>query len=184
MFKTKSLVYKAILVLSLICILGGIVLSIQAITDENACTGLQVGSLFALGALVFAAYYVFAGYTKDAAGFYKVYTGIFGLSLLVALIDAIVEGTHALGISCTAIALAIIVVLLFVKNLGKTVSLTLCVVLLAACAFVLVNFIGANDGSPIGILNMLHSIVLMILAFMQFVITFAKYIDKKERGTN
>ena len=86
----------------------------------------------------------------------------------------------SLAIVCNIVSLVIVLVLLLVKNLGKTKSLVLCGILFVVNVVMLLNTIISGDYLAITIMN---HIVNLDLACLYGTLTYAKYLDKTERGT-
>ena len=179
MLKTKNSTYKVILILSLICIAAGLVLSALSITGNDSNLPQQIACLFNIAALIYAAYYILAGYSKDAAKYYKTYAAIFALAQVAALSAIGATANSYIGTLLSALTLAAILVLLFSKDLGKQKSMSLCVALLV---LVVLSFISALVNEGWISVVMFPIIVRFVLACILTIMTVAKYIDKAARG--
>ena len=179
MLKTKNSTYKAILILSLICIVAGLVLSALSITGNDSNLPQQIACLFNIAALIYAAYYILAGYSKDAAKYYKTYAAIFALAQIASLGAIGANSSSYLATVLGALTLATILVLLFSKDLGKKKSLSLCIALLVLVALSFCSSLAAVGWSSA---FMFPIIVSFVLACILTVMTVAKYVDKAARG--
>ena len=145
----------------------------------------KINILFTLAALVFAFYYAFFGYKKDVAKGYKGFMIFYVATTLINIVGDI-AGTIELGYTSylSTILLAIVficvVILAFTKDLKKTISTILGVIILVVKAIILIrSLVGPSYGVAYRLQNILDIVLAMLACF--FVIT--KYIDKDLRGT-
>ena len=134
-----------------------------------------ITQILCLFSLIFAASYIAGGYSKDNARFYK----NFGIVLLashamIVPLCCLRDTTPIFIISL--ILLAVLFILVLSENLGKTVSLTLCAVLVL-CE--VISLFVTNDG----IIPIFGMITKLVTYFMYGVFTYAKYVDKAARGS-
>lgn len=185
----KNPIYKIVLVFNLVCLAGGAVISVQGLCRAGDAWALLVGEGLSLLSLVFAGYYMVAGYSKNAAKGYKAFAALFALSQAASLLAA-VQGEYGwLSITCAAVSLALILVLLFGRNMGRTVSLTLCCVLMALRLAAVVSFSypdipGVTLPGDAAMITLLtgRCAVTLLLACELCIMTYAKYLDKIARG--
>ena len=188
MLKTNQLLYKAVLIFNLLCIAAGVIFAARTAVSPEADIYLQISSLCAMPAMLYAAYYLLAGFGKNAAKYYKLFAALFLFFEAVVLIALFLSRAAALPLLLTACVLVLLAVLLFVKNLGKTVSLTLCALIFVLCVIRLITGIAAHPGPALGgdaygTLLMGRSAIGVILALLLGVLNYAKYVDKTARGT-
>ncbi len=178
MFDTKSIVYKAVIIINLLFVAVGVFLSVLSIVNENGTIACQICGVFNIYALLFAGYYILAGYKKNAAKFYKVYALLFAISQSILLFYICSLTTEFILIFLTALALSVILTLLFGRNMGKKVSLILCgILVLFAVLLLIFLLIYVNK-----LILLECSIVNLILVSLCFVLTYAKYVDKATRN--
>ena len=187
MLKTKNPVFRIVLIIILLCLIGCIIFGVQTAVSPQTDIYMQISSLCALPAMIFAAYYMLAGYSKGSAGYFKFFLFLFAIYLLSVLVADIAQGRVS-GIVLTALSLAVVLVMLIGKNPGKKVSLTLCVVVILVCALEVLLMCCQqptlfSDSDPAGKLLLGRSATGGLLACLMGVITFAKYVDKEARGT-
>ena len=181
MLKTKNATYKAILIFNLLCIVAALVLCALSIVDATSNLAQQIACLFQIAALIYAAYYVFAGFTKDAAKYYKTFAAIFALAQIASLSSLSANANSYFGSLLSALTLGLILVLFLSKNLGKKTSLILCGILVVVVVLSLIAALvegGFTTGAVI-----FPIIARFVLAALLGIMTFAKYIDKAARGS-
>ena len=187
MLKKQSPVYRVVAIFFLICLVCGIIFSVQTAVSPSSNIYMQISSLCALPAMLFSAYYMLVGYSKNAAGYFKAFLVLYAIYLLAVLVATVGSYSGLVALLLTAAVLALVMLLLLGKNLGKTVSLVLCVVALILCIGMMVITISQHpapfSGSdPAGKLLLNWSFTETLLACLMGVITFAKYVDKAARG--
>lgn len=174
MFNSNSRTNKLIKILSLLCfVAAGILTTINIIKSLDDLTSLICQTL-CLFSLFFAAFYIMGGYSKDSAKYYK----NFGIVLLAsqAMITPICCSRDTTVVFIMALIMLIaLFILVFAENLGKTISLTLCAILVL-CE--VVSLFVTDDG----IIPVFGMITKLVTYFMYGVFTYAKYIDKAARG--
>ena len=184
MLRTDKPIYKVILVLNLLLIVVGATVSLMDINGTNTL-GLVYTVLDVL-ALLFALFYILYGYTKNAAGYYKTFGYLYLASRLICAfktfsgpINITANNSKLFNSVSICIIIALLLVLVFAKNLGKKKSLILCGVIVAfeAILFIIIyNEIGAfNLGAKLKLAD-------LDLACLYGILTYAKYLDKTERG--
>ncbi len=181
MLRTDKPIYKAILVLNLILIAAGIVICLFGIFSSEANVVRVLYRLLIIAALIFAAFYIFKGYTKNAAKYFKIFGLLYIYVHLLAIISGTTNGIHADTTVICAVALAVIIFLALSENLGKQKSLICCGLLFAIKIFAVV-YTFVMDSAPIA--SLLTRFVDLDLAGLYGILTYAKYLDKTERGTN
>ena len=179
MLRTDKPIYKVILVFNLLLIAIAVVLSVISISGSGATTTRLVSTIIKLASLLFAGFYIVSGYRKNAAKYYKVYGILYMFSIVLTLIACIKNTSSTLAIICNTLPVIGILALVFVKDFGKTKALITCaiLVLLQIVCVILAN----AEGDPTIVkINIFMS---MDLACLLGIMTYAKYLDKAERGT-
>ena len=124
--------------------------------------------------------YTLLGYRKNAAKYFKLYGLLYLVSQVAVVISAISMATKAITYIICIAAIVITFILVVCKDFGKEKSLCLCgllvLVQLIACFVVYTSF-----GSLI--IVMITRAVDLVLACIYGIMTYAKYLDKDERGT-
>ena len=180
MLKTKNAFFKGILILTLISIIIGTFLCAVDVATPGKGLLIVIARILGILSFLFSTYYILYGYSKDDAKYYKICGWFFLLAYLLSLIGEIVYGKNAAAIILSSIAFVCICILVIGKNLGKTISLLLCVVTFVLnIATVIVVYCAADSASVIITASAWSK---LILAFVYGVCTVAKYIDKTERG--
>ena len=176
MLKTKNAGYKAIVIITLILLVAALVVTgFIAVKCGDLAT--QVACLLEFAALIYAAYYILSGYSKDAAKYYKTYSYVLAVALLLALAAISKNANDYLVSLLVTLQFAIVLVLGLSKDLGKKNSMYLCY------AYLLVCVIGFALSFAGGLMTIGYSVVQLIFAIVITVMTVAKYIDKAARGT-
>ena len=178
MLRTDKPIYKVILVFNLLLIVAAVVLTIIGICGEGG-TPRIISAIFRLAALLFAGFYILFGYSKDAAKYYKIFGIMYMLVIVLGMISGIFDTTSVPIIICDVLIVIGILALTFAKDLGKKISFIICavLVLLQIALTVLIYF----EGDPTIVkINMFIGID---LACLYGIMTYAKYLDKAERGT-
>ena len=179
MLRTDKPIYKVILVFNLLLIAIAVVLSVISLNSVGATATRILSTVTKLIALLFAGFYIVSGYVKDAAKYYKLYGFLYMLSILIGLIAKINNGASTTDVICNVLLFAGSFALVFVKDLGKTKSLAICAILvIIQIPFVISDII---DGDPTIVL--INAFMCIDLACLFGIMTYAKYLDKAERGT-
>ena len=176
MLRTDKPIYKVILVFNLLLIVAAVVLSVIALTGEGVTTARILGAIIKLAALLFAGFYIISGYHKDAAKYYKVYGILYMITIIFGTITCL---NNIPSVICNILIVLGIAPLVYVKDLGKTKSLGICTVILLL-QIVIAIFLWSNGIPTISKNNILMS---LDLACLYGIMTYAKYLDKAERGT-
>ena len=183
MLKTKNLLYKLLLLLALLLLaVGG---AANGVTVFRGGAVLErVSAALGLLAVLAAAYYVFRGYSKHAAKAYKAFIGLFALHHLSMVLGLGVTSQVNVQLILEAITFWLILLLFLAKDLGKTGSLILC----AATLLLSLVALGLEAAVPeeevvLGVLRLGRATARMALAWLLLLMTYAKYLDKAERGT-
>ena len=179
MLRTDKPIYKVILVFNLLLIAAAVVLSIIGICGEVATAIRIISTVIRLLALLFAGFYILSGYSKDAAKYYKLFGIVYLLSTVLGLISCISNTPTVLSVICYVLTIIGILALAFAKDLGKTKSFIICAVLVVLQIALTVSVYLQADPAIVKI-NMFISID---LACLFGIMTYAKYLDKAERGT-
>jgi len=175
----------ALIIPNCILILAALVLECYALAmfeADGLVKGVIVCSVVALLA-VFA--YVLLGYTKKAAGLYKIFMVLFLLSSILALVEsARYDVFSLLPLLLGVVVSAILVVLTFWANVGKKGSFILSALLLV-CEIVLVLWsmlVLPNIMPAIQQSIFFNSLAALVMALTAGVMVLAKYADKAARG--
>ena len=180
MLRTDKPIYKVILILNLLFIAAGVVLCVIGIISPDANATRIINRIVAIACLIFAAFYILNGYTKDAAKYYKVFGALLVIKYLAGILSGATNSGIPFSIMATTLSLVLVLVLLLSENLGKTKSLVLCgVFVIFRVVFLLYSIIK----SDISTMLIMSNIVNLDLACLYGIMTFAKYLDKAERGT-
>ena len=179
MLRTDKPIYKVILVFNLLLILLGIVLTLKVFVGADEIMTRIISSIATIACLVFAAFYIISGYTKNAAKYYKVFGTLLVVKYLAGILSGSSKSGTPFGIMVLAFSLVIALVLLLSENLGKTKSLVLCGLLVIISAV----DVGVYIRFPISTYSLIAKLVKIDLACLFGIMTYAKYLDKAERGT-
>ena len=179
MLRTDKPIYKVVLLFNLLLILAAVVLSIISMCGEGATATRFISAIVRLFALLFAGFYITLGYRKDAAMYYKIFGIIYIVNSVIELIACLLNTFTVIDIIFIVLSIAGIAVLTFVKDLGKKRSFIICAILviLQIVCTVLVFL----EGDPFVVI--INSFMGIDLACLLGIMTFAKYLDKAERGT-
>ena len=183
MLRTDKPIYKVILVLNLLFIAAGIVFSVIGITNAEMNITRIISHIAAITCLVFAAFYILNGYTKNAAKYYKVYGALLASIFLISVLSGSVNSRSSIGIMAASLSLVIVLVLLLSENLGKSKSFVLCgllVIINIVFPIYVITPMMARGSSDYSLITPLVKIDLVCL---YGIMTYAKYLDKAERGT-
>ena len=180
MLRTDKPIYKVILILNLLFIVAGIVLSVIGIAGPAANAFKIISRIVAIACLVFAGFYILGGYTKNAAKYYKVYGVLLAIKYFAGILSGSTKSRTPFGTAVITLSLVIVLVLLLSENLGKTKSLVLCGLLVILRAVILLPPIIKGI---ISINFIITNLVNIDLACLYGIMTYAKYLDKAERGT-
>ena len=145
-----------------------------------------VDALGKIAALVFGLIYVLRDYRKKAAGDYKGYLTVLLLSGLLSFSADILSAKEAIfsgaylstilvGFSCI-----LIVFLLLIKDLGKSKSLIIAYLNIAAAAVVMIRSLVLYSAQ---LPYLVTTISGMLLAVITLEFVYAKYADKASRGS-
>ena len=180
MIRTDKPAYKAILILNLLLITAGLVLCVLGIFSPDANLFNKITRVMAMVVLVLGDFYILRGYSKDSAAFYKLFGAVYALYIITAVVSISTNATKPLIVTFENFSLVIVLVLLLSENLGKIKSFILCALLvLFNIAILVTNLI---TGKYIGIVLTIM-LVDIVLACLYGIMTYAKYLDKTERGT-
>ena len=180
MLRTDKPIYKAILILNLLLIIAGVILSVKGITSKDASVIRIIMSVVAIVCIVFAAFFIFGGYTKNSAKYYDIYGTLLVIKHLAGILSGRTNSSTTFEIIVLALSLVITLVILLNENLGKEKSLVLCGLLVALSIVLLVYSLNEDNIQTFSIMN---SIVNIDLVCLYGIMTYAKYLDKTERGT-
>ena len=179
MLRTDKPIYKVILVFNLLLIAAAVALSVIGICGEVATAIRIISTVIRLLALLYAGFYILSGYRKDAAKYFKIFGILYLFSTVLGLISCISNTPTVLSVIFYVLSIIAILALAFAKDLGKAKSFVLCGILVALQIALSVSVYLQADPAIVKI-NMFIS---MDLACLFGIMTYAKYLDKTERGT-
>ena len=157
--------------------MAGVVFSVIGIVNADMNATRIISHIAAIVSLVFAAFYILSGYRKNAAKYYKVYGALLAIIFLISILTASVNSRGSIGIMAASLSLVFVLVLLLSENLGKAKSFILCGLL------VIFNVVLLIIGQNVTATTVIAKLVKIDLACLYGIMTFAKYLDKTERGT-
>ena len=174
MLKTKNVLYKIALIVALLLIVVSVFLSLRSMLNPLADAWMILGAVLAIIGLLFAAYYIFSGYSKNEAAYYKAFAFLFAAAQLVSAIGCGVGSGAAFPITVGALAVGFTLVLALGKDLGKSASIVFSVIIIACCAagFVSIFFVvpvlpeGTEDFTQMVAFRESAQVVLSLLMFM------------------
>ena len=147
--------------------------------DNNVYTIIAIA--LQLVAYCFALNYVFKRYSKKAAESFKMFLYGFGLSMIATVISTIIAGRAPLSANIqTIIRIICIVILAFVKDLGKTKSYALSCIIFVLSTY---NIISQMINTNFDFKGLIMSLCGFILSTLLCIFVFAKYREKESRGT-
>lgn len=136
-------------------------------------------SVFILISLAVAFVYICSGFKKSMSPYYKASLILCSINALLSII-ASNSASSIFAFVCNVLCYLVIIILITSKDLGKKNSYILCavnVVLRAISLFIVINHFGNGTYQASIALSQLA------LALMVAIATYAKYIDKGNRGT-
>ena len=175
MFNSNNQTNKLLKILSLLSLaVAGFLTIVNIINSFHDLQGL-IAQILCLFSLFFAVHYILGGYSKDSAKYYK-NLGIVLLASQAMIVPICCSRDTTVVFILSLILLTALLILVLTENLGKTVSLTLCAVLVL-CE--IVSLFVTDDG----IIPVFGMITKLVTYFMYGVFTYAKYTDKAARGS-
>ncbi len=177
MFRTDKPIYKVILILSIVLIVAALVASIYYISIVNEPLEL-VSLILKVITLIYAIYYMFFGYSKNAALYFKFFLALVTITFAFQVVIAVFYELSSVATLLWVLSFAIMFVLTTGLDLGKKKSFIYCAILLAVNIIYIIVMLFVNPA-----IELLSAVVIFILACLVSVMTYAKYLDKTERGT-
>ena len=179
MLRTDKPIYKVILVLNVLLIGACLYALISGmISTPMSKTIFKVSLILKIASLVFALIYMLYGYRKNANLYYKGLLATITLLQLINLICLIYLGKDIVFVTISAIMFGILLVLTIGNDLGKTKSLVLTSILFILQTYEV--FVVYSKTITAESISYLTSLEIICLAG---IMTYAKYLDKTERGT-
>ncbi|MDO4941090.1 MAG: hypothetical protein Q4E33_05315 [Erysipelotrichaceae bacterium] len=163
-----------------------VLLGISAVGVVKVLLNGELDSTYLLGAIVlicslnFLLLYLISGFTKGYAKLYKAALLLGSLNALFVTMASVNESSQYIAVMFCALSFGLYMVLAFAKNFGKVKSLIFCaIVILCRISGLVSNIISYG--------SILDDHVILIgsqlaLSLAIFTATFAKYVDKTERG--
>ena len=179
MLRTDKPIYKVILIFNLVLIAAALVFSVLGIFNQDVTVLRVLCCVLSIATLIVGAFYIIKGYTKNASKYYKLFAIFFGANQILQISTRSVENANTFLVVSSVIALCIIFVTVLILDLGKSKSFILCGVLVALMLFNLIFTIASGYSIP----PILHKVVDLDIACLYGIFTYAKYLDKTERGT-
>lgn len=175
MLNSSSSVNRIITKLSLLCLAaaGGLTI-VNIIKSFNDLTGL-ITQILCLFSLLFAVFYILGGYSKSSAKCYKNF-GIVLVASQAMIVPLCCSRDTTIVFALSVVLLITLLILVLSEDLGKTVSLTLCAILVL-CE--VISLLVTDDG----IIPVFGMITKIVTYFMYGIFTYAKYADKAARGS-
>lgn len=145
-----------------------------------------INGLLLIIALACGLLYSVFGYKKSSANFYKLFMVVYSV---VFLLDVIIyffftNNSETLGntvyvvVAIRMLTFLCLVVLTFVKNLGKNISINLSLAILLINVILFVTCITDPNNRSLFILPASN----LLLSFIAFLLVNGKYLDKEQRG--
>lgn len=178
--KKKTLMIIHLILLALLALANIVSLIILVITGgELLVTDYLIlfANFFALSCGIF---YLANGYSKNAAIFYKAFIFLTMLSDAFYVITMAINTNYDFGAIIIGFVISLLLVLTFVKNLGKEMTwLVFCAIIIANLVYGIV-FERNIYALPIVIVDVIAKLVMNATLGLAI---FGKYKDKEERGT-
>lgn len=131
-----------------------------------------------------AALYIIKGHSKNAAIFFKIFVILITVSELLRLITApsfmysnVVE--ECIGLAIVALTFGAFMLLCFVKDLGKKLSLGLCGFIILSKLFVIIALIVKDNPFAVLLMPIIQATLTILLGLLMS----EKYADKEARGS-
>ena len=175
--KTLSVLKKIAIALLLIAVFANMIYIAVGITGRTLGTLDFINAIILSLTLIFAAYYLISGCTKDlSASFFKCFMNVFALEQLICLAGH--SSYDSVSVILIALTFGALTVLSVAKDLGEKLSKKLgwVVVFCTVCRFIPAAVTGQIASGWIGIAS------IIFLALCCQLMVCAKYQDKKERG--
>jgi len=172
----KKLSFKIVSIVDLFLLLVSIYANILGIVKDN--NSLQY--IFNLLAIIFALAYCFIGYKKKGNLYYRLFSGFLALKEMMAIMHiGVYETVPGYTFIIFTICYGVYLLLAVAKDLGKELSLvlTLVNVILSAFSFAYV----AMNVQYISVIT--YNSTRLVLTLVLLIMVYAKYNDKKVRGT-
>lgn len=174
-FRTLVIVFSCFL--TCVCALT----TVYVIINDSLDSLNLIGLCFVLITLLLGFIYLILGFSKDLSNMYIGCILIATVNALMSVILSLSEKYNTAALICTGLALVFYTVLLVGRNLGKTVSYALCILIIVIRVLgVIFNFVATNSFLNPQVINVCGQLAIIL---MVFIATTAKYIDKDNRGT-
>ena len=180
-----------LIILNFIAVAFGVAANVYVLLSAEASIFTKLGAAVVILALGASLLYLFKGYRKDAAKYFKLYMCLFAMAQLVstfATVYSAPNGNSLISVAFPALTYGPILILALVENLGKKRSYMVCAFVVAA--FLLASILVAvmvpgllRGGTEAGTLYLIRTGTTLLLAIIMSMMIIAKYRDKEERGT-
>jgi hypothetical protein len=152
---------------------------ISDISSPNTHHAMIIISVVHMFVLAAGLYYLALGYEKDSAVFYRAFLILYAISNTVRLVYFMFRHSGFLPIAATTVTIIVVLVLLFVKDLGKQISWIAYGILIVAELLLLPSFLKAGTSATLLISKLSDLLIAGTLGLM----INGKYLDKDARGT-
>ena len=175
MFKTDKTIYKVILGICTVCIILGLYFNAKILFSPHALLVQKLYTVFAFMGLVYAIFYVYYGYKKEAAPFYRNFDLFLLLHQTVSLTIAFTINPSFSNSFVLATEFVLILSLNIIEDYGKNPTFITCAIL------IVINLVSlfTTDGSQLAFYAVY---IKLILSCLHGILAYAKYLDKQERG--
>lgn len=185
---------KGLVLFCALLIIAFFVVNIRVLIIPEIPATFQICTFISVFALTAAFNYFIGKYDKSHAIYYRAFTVLLMLSELVALVGISIVEDDIPQIIISTFAFAFAVTIFAGNDLGKKFSLALCFAYMAACiAEILYCVYTARDYaflqlvldfSTINLIVWCKFLSRILFSILLTIMTYCKYLDKEERGTN
>lgn len=188
MINSQNPFYKILVILNTILLIPLLALSYGNVCDSSADWYLRISSAFAMVAMIAAFYYVVMGYTKEHAWAYKAFLISYIGSALFSLYNSAQNSQNMLSVVVASLVFGLIIVIAVSKDLGKAKSFLVCGAIIVLCAVKLADTVVRHPGTwfggtAFGSMLLIRYISQLLMGIMLTLMTAAKYVDKRARGS-
>lgn len=185
---------KGLVILNGLLIVVFFAVNIRMLIIPNIPSPYQISSLVTVFALAAAFNYFISKYDKSSAKYYKAFVALIMFSSFVSLVGVGTKSNNVIQLTIVALQFSFTVIMFAGKDLGKKVSFAICFAFIAVCVFEIAYrmFFAQNVlfeelalESSVNMVLMWGKLLSQLLsAVLLTVMTYGKYLDKEERGTN
>lgn len=136
-------------------------------------------------ALGFGLFYSLSGFKKSVADYYKIFLVIYCVASLIDVVTfffftnttEIISNTVYAVVGVRMLTIFCLLILIFVKNLGKGISFNVSLAILLINIILFIMCISEHDNN-----TYIMAMASLFLSFITLLLVFGKYIDKDKRG--